>query len=92
LTSATNGKPDLSGVWHVEATSLAEMQRLFGNDVGTTSVPGMEVDTISKHAINILLDFKPEGFRRIRTSWSISAPKTRKTVSTWEPGRFSGRL
>jgi hypothetical protein len=25
-----------------------------------TSVPGMELDTISKYAINILLDFKPE--------------------------------
>ena len=57
---ASNGKPDLSGVWHVQATPLAEMKRLFGEGVGTISVPGMEPDTVSKYAFNILLDFKPE--------------------------------
>lgn len=57
---ATNGKPDLSGVWHVQPTGLAEMQRLFGNDVNAIDVPGMEIDTISKYAINILQDFTPE--------------------------------
>jgi hypothetical protein len=56
---ASNGKPDLSGVWHVEPTTLAEHQRLFGQDVDKVTVPGMEVTTISKYAINILLDFKP---------------------------------
>ena len=35
------------------------MKRLFGDDVDTVQVPGMEVDTISKYGINILLDFKP---------------------------------
>lgn len=54
------GQPDLSGVWHVQPTSLAEMKRIYGANVGDTSVPGMEPDTISKYAINILLDFKPE--------------------------------
>jgi hypothetical protein len=28
---AANGKPDLTGVWMHESTSLQEMQRLFGN-------------------------------------------------------------
>jgi hypothetical protein len=55
-----NGQPDLSGVWHVEPTSLAEMKQLFGSNVDTLDVPGMEADTISKYAVNILLDFKPE--------------------------------
>ena len=55
-----NGKPDLSGVWHVEPTSLAEMKQLFGANVDTLDVPGMEADTISKYAVNILLDFKPD--------------------------------
>jgi hypothetical protein len=55
-----DGKPDLSGVWMHEHTSLAELKRLFGADVGATNVPGMEVETVSKYAINILLDFKPE--------------------------------
>jgi hypothetical protein len=56
---AANGKPDLSGVWHVEPTSLAEMKRIYGGDVNETDVPGMEADSISKYALNILLDFKP---------------------------------
>ena len=55
-----NGKPDLSGVWHVEPTSLAEMKRLYGEDVNDLSLPGMEADTVSKYALNLLLDFKPE--------------------------------
>src|SRR5580700_5828744 len=55
---AANGKPDLSGVWHIEPTPLAEMKRLFGDDF--IEVPGMEADTISKYGVNILQDFKPE--------------------------------
>lgn len=55
-----DGKPDLSGVWHVEPTSLGEMKRLFGDNVDQIQVPGMEADTISKYAVNILLDVKPE--------------------------------
>ena len=57
---ASNGKPDLSGVWHVQPTGRAEMKRLFGADVDTIEVPGMEIDTISKYAINIFQDLKPE--------------------------------
>ena len=61
---AANGKPDLSGVWHVQPTGREELTRLLGADLiqaaDATSVPGMELDTISKYAINILLDFKPE--------------------------------
>jgi hypothetical protein len=57
---AADGKPDLSGVWHVHPTSLEEMKRLFGDQVGLLNVPGMEIDTISKYATNILVDFKPE--------------------------------
>lgn len=57
---ASNGTPDLSGVWHVEPTSLAEMKQLFGSSVDTLDVAGMEADTISKYAVNILLDFKPD--------------------------------
>src|SRR4029434_8044569 len=56
---APNGKPDLSGVWHVQPTSLEEMKRLFGNDIDTIQVPGMEIDTVSKYAINIFQDLKP---------------------------------
>ena len=61
---APNGKPDLSGVWLHEQTSLAEMKRLFGSGLvdgaATLSVPGMELETVSKYGVNILVDFKPE--------------------------------
>jgi hypothetical protein len=56
---AADGKPDLSGVWHVQPTPLAELRRLFGG-IGTFSVPGQTPDTISKYAVNLFLDFKPE--------------------------------
>ena len=55
-----DGKPDLSGVWHVQPTPLAEMKRLFGDGVDQIQVPGMEIDTISRYAINALMDLKPE--------------------------------
>jgi len=54
-----DGKPDLSGVWHVEAESLEEKRRLFGPEYGKNFVPGMEPTTTSKYAGNILLDVKP---------------------------------
>jgi hypothetical protein len=54
-----NGKPDLSGVWHTYAEPLEEKKRLFGPDFGAIFVPGMEPTTISKYAINLLLDYKP---------------------------------
>jgi hypothetical protein len=60
---AADGKPDLSGVWLHEHTSLAEMKRIFGAVADTrdkVNVPGMEADSISKYAIDILLDFKSQ--------------------------------
>jgi hypothetical protein len=75
---ALNGRPDLSGIWHVHPTSLEEMKRIFGPDVGKTNVPGMEADTISKYAINILLDFKPED--------SPMRPAAKALFATHKPG------
>jgi hypothetical protein len=57
------GKPDLSGVWLHERTSLAELKRLFGVLADTrdkVNVPGMEADSVSKYAIDILVDFNSE--------------------------------
>lgn len=58
-----NGKPDLSGVWHVAPTPHAELERIFGGGfVGVAdrlSVPGMESGNINKYFINVLADFKP---------------------------------
>jgi hypothetical protein len=60
---AADGKPDLSGVWHVEPTTMDEWKRLLGKDLElltATSPLGMEGDTVSKYALNVLIDFKPE--------------------------------
>ena len=57
-----DGKPDLTGVWMHETTTVAEVQRLFGNLFDaeiTLAPPGMEIGTQHKYAFNILLDFKP---------------------------------
>ena len=73
-----DGKPDLSDVWHVQSTSLAEKKRLYGDRVGETNVPGMEADTISKYAINILVDFRP--------AKSPMRPGAKEIVSRHLPG------
>jgi hypothetical protein len=54
-----NGKPDFSGVWHVQPNTRAEMKQLFGEGVDTIEVPGMEIDTITKYAVTVFADFKP---------------------------------
>jgi hypothetical protein len=59
----SEGKPDLSGVWMHEITTIAEMRTLFGPIIDAeiqTSVPGMELDTVHKYAISLLVDFKPD--------------------------------
>jgi len=81
---AADGKPDLSGVWLHEHTSLAEMRRIFGEVTDTrdkVNVPGMEADSISKYAIDILLDFKsqesplrPEAAEAMRRRAANSSP------------------
>jgi len=58
-----DGKPDLSGVWMHETTSVAEVKRLFGSRYDpeiALAPPGMEIGTQHKYAFNILVDFKPE--------------------------------
>src|SRR5262249_33371731 len=55
---AANGKPDLSGVWAAEP-SAGEFARLTGVDPNVDPI-GADLQFISKYAINILGDFKPE--------------------------------
>jgi len=60
---AADGKPDLSGTWMHEITTVAEVRRLFGSrfeEEIKTGAPGMEIGTQHKYVFNILLDFKPE--------------------------------
>jgi hypothetical protein len=61
---ALDGHPDLSGAWHVHPTSVDEFKRILGAAAVERSdrsrILGMELDTISKYAANILVDFKPD--------------------------------
>ena len=50
---------ELSRVWHVLSESVEEKRRFFRPDFGKDYVPGMEPTTISKYALNIMLDLKP---------------------------------
>jgi hypothetical protein len=60
---ALDGKPDLSGVWMHETTTVAEMRRLYGSRIDEAlkvDAPGMEIGTQHKYSVNIFLDLKPE--------------------------------
>lgn len=50
---ASNGKPDLSGVWQTEYAPPGENQRLLGNFVNFP-VPGDDPGTFSKYVLDIL--------------------------------------
>src|SRR5579864_682493 len=85
---AADGKPDLSGVWLHEHTSLAEMRRIFGAVADTrdkVNVPGMEADSISKYALDILLDFKP-GESPMRPE---AVEVMRRRAATTDPAEFA---
>jgi hypothetical protein len=59
-----SGKPDLSGVWMHEVTTVEEMKRLFGSrsieEALKVDAPGMEIGTQHRYSRNIFLDYKPE--------------------------------
>ena len=81
----TNGKPDLSGVWHVQPTSREEMKKLFGDDVDTIEVPGMEIDTVSKYGINILQDFKREEWPMKPAGFAVMKPRAEGGPEAFPP-------
>ena len=43
----SDGKPDLSGVWVVEATPREELEKLFGKGIDTFDVPGNAITALS---------------------------------------------
>jgi hypothetical protein len=58
-----NGKPDLTGVWLHESTPAAEFKRMFGDRYEAESraaLIGMELESVHKYALNILVDFDPK--------------------------------
>src|SRR5215467_15591132 len=59
----SEGTPDLSGVWMHDQTPLEEMKRFFGGRIEEATkldVPGMEITTIHKYALDLLADFQPD--------------------------------
>src|SRR2546428_7106695 len=54
---ASNGKPDLSGVWRTAYGSPDENERLFGTGVKAFVVPGDDPSSFSKYFLDILVDF-----------------------------------
>jgi len=58
---APDGKPDLTGVWAHERTPAAEFKRIFGSRYeieSQSALIGMELESVHKYGINILLDVK----------------------------------
>src|SRR6266850_926568 len=55
---ASNGRPDLSGVWQPHASQAGEALRLVGRGADQVD-PGVDLQTFSKYFLNMLADFKP---------------------------------
>lgn len=53
---ASNGRPDLSGIWQAEAAPVEELRRLAPDE--GPPIPGEPAP--SKYFLNVLADFKPE--------------------------------
>ena len=55
---ASNGKPDLSGVWQIEPPPPGEFERFYG-PVGAGAVAGDDLRDQNKYFFNLFIDFKP---------------------------------
>lgn len=52
-----DGKPDLTGVWEIDATPRSELDRALPPEFFSLQI---DVPNLSKYALNLLWDFKPE--------------------------------
>jgi hypothetical protein len=77
---APNGKPDLSGVWHIEPGPPGEIERLYG-DIGIAVVEGEDPRKNSRYAVNLFIDFK-QGEEPIRPEAVAKAFKNRQTMDS----------
>jgi len=63
VPKALDGKPDLTGVWLHEKSTLADFKKLLGPDYDPAkqnTLIGMENEAVHKYGFNILIDLKPE--------------------------------
>ena len=59
VQKASDGKPDLTGVWLHEKNTAAEFRKLFGADYDPakqSTLIGMENEAVHKYGMNIMLD------------------------------------
>lgn len=74
---ASDGRPDLSGLWQVQPSPWAELKPLVGN-MNDVFAPGDDLMEFSKYAINILADFK-RGEEPIRPEVAAARARQRKS-------------
>jgi hypothetical protein len=55
---ASNGKPDLSGVWQIEPPPAGEYERLYG-PIGSSGAVGDDVRDNARYFFNLFIDFQP---------------------------------
>jgi hypothetical protein len=82
-----DGHPDLSGVWMHELTSVAELRRLYGSRIDEatkTDIPGMEIGTLHKYVLNILIDYPDRESMMVR---QVQAPPSLGIGASCAPGR-----
>ena len=90
-TPRMGGKPDLSGVWMHETTTVEEIRRLFGQEFDEDirlAPPGMEIGTQNKYGWNILLDLKP-GEQIMQPE---AAAKFRRNLEDSDPADVCNRI
>jgi len=73
---ATNGKPDLSGVWQIPPTPPGEYERLYG-PIGSNYALGDDPREFSKYFFDLLIDFK-QGEEPIRPEAAAQTVKNRE--------------
>jgi len=76
---ASNGKPDLSGVWQIEPPAPGEIERLYGN-LGVSVTAGDDARTFSRYFINLFIDFK-SGEEPVRPEAAALTLKNRQNIS-----------
>ena len=83
---ASNGRPDLSGVWQTEFAPAGENERLFGDEAKTFAVLGDDPRNFPKYFLNILVDFKP-GASPLRPEFAELFRKNSERRATESPRR-----
>ena len=79
-TPRVNGRPDLSGVWHIEPPAPGEIERIYG-DVGAAEVVGDDARLHSRYFRNLAVDFMP-GESPFRPEAEAAAARNRRTADS----------